>query len=300
MCEGVIEMAKQFEFTGKTVEDAVKTGLTQLGLTKETADVEVLDEGGKGFIVKTKAKVRISKKESDGERAIAFIDALLSKMGWTATSDLVEEGERIVINLVATNSSALIGYRGEVLDALQCLAGAVANTGREDYRRVVVDCENYREKREETLTALAKKIADKAVKYGRKVSLEPMNPYERRIIHSALADSTEVKTVSEGREPNRYIVVIPNNLKPQRERRDFGNKGGFNRDKKYGDRNGSRGGFNRDNREGRGDRKPYGDRERKPYGDRGPRPAKKNTVTSFQGFGGFVGNSLKENEEKKD
>ena len=204
---------------------------------------------------------------------------------------IVEEGEKITINLVATNSSSLIGYRGEVLDAIQCLAGAVANTGREDYRRVVVDCENYRAKREETLISLAKKVAEKAVKLGRKVSLEPMTPYERRIIHSALAENTEVKTSSEGKEPNRFIVVIPNNLKPQQE----GKKGGYNR-----------GGFNRDKKFDKGERRGRGDREggRKPYGDRGgrggARPAKKSTVTSFEGFGGFIGNSLKDENKTEE
>ena len=273
-------MAQKFEFTAKTVEEAVSVGLSQLGLTKETAEIEVLEEGGKGFIIKSKAKVVISKKESDGERAVAFIDALLEKMNYTATAQIEEEGEKITINLVATNSSSLIGYRGEVLDAIQTLAGAIANIGREDYRRVVVDCENYRAKREETLKSLAKKVGDKAVKLGRKVRLEPMTPYERRIIHSALAENTEVKTASEGKEPNRFIVVIPNNLKVQDDK-----KGGYNRDRK----------FDKGDRKGRGDRdgkKPYGDRNRggRPAGGR----AKKSTVTSFEGFGGFIGNSLKD------
>ena len=216
-------MAQKFEFTAKTVEEAVSMGLAQLGLTKETAEIEVLEEGGKGFIIKSKAKVAISKKESDGERAVAFIDTLLAKMNYTATAEIAEEDEKITINLVATNSSSLIGYRGEVLDAIQTLAGAVANIGRDEYRRVVVDCENYRAKREETLKSLAKKVGEKAVKLGRKVRLEPMTPYERRIIHSALAENTEVKTTSEGKEPNRFIVVIPNNLKVQDDK-----KGGYN------------------------------------------------------------------------
>lgn len=273
-------MAQKFEFTAKTVEEAVSMGLAQLGLTKETAEIEVLEEGGKGFIIKSKAKVAISKKESDGERAVAFIDTLLAKMNYTATAEIAEEDEKITINLVATNSSSLIGYRGEVLDAIQTLAGAVANIGRDEYRRVVVDCENYRAKREETLKSLAKKVGEKAVKLGRKVKLEPMTPYERRIIHSALAENTEVKTTSEGKEPNRFIVVIPNNLKVQDDK-----KGGYNRDRK----------FDRGDRKGRGDRdgkKPYGDRNRggRPAGGR----AKKSTVTSFEGFGGFIGNSLKD------
>ena len=100
-----------------------------------------------------------------------------------------------------------------MLDALQTLAGAVANIGNDEYKRVVVDCENYRAKREETLKDLANKLALKAVKTGRKVTLEPMNPFERRVIHSTLSENEEVKTESQGNEPNRYVVIIPNNLK---------------------------------------------------------------------------------------
>ncbi len=267
-------MAQEFEFTAKTVEEAISEGLKELGLTKETANVTVLDEGGKGLIFKSKAKVLISKKESDAARVIAFIEALLEKMNLSATAELVAEGEKLEINLIATNSSSLIGYRGEVLDSIQTLAGAVANTGKEEYIRVVVDCENYRARREETLKGLASKLADKAVRYGRKMALEPMNPYERRIIHSALAEHPDVKTASEGKEPNRYVVVIPNELKPQHERTE--------RDRK----------FNR--REGREDRK---DRREDRGGDRPrpSRPAKKaSSFSSFEGFGGFIGNSLKE------
>ena len=269
-----------YEFTAKTVEEAVEEGLKQLGLTREQAEITVLDKGGAGFLRKSKAKVKIAKKLSDGQRAVNFIDELLAKMSFSATSELAEEGEKIEINLIATNSSAIIGYRGEVLDAIQGLAGAVANTGREDYRRVVVDCEGYRERREETLKALAKKVADKAVKMGRKMTLEPMNPYERRIIHAALTDNTEVKTLSEGKEPNRYIVVVPNELKPySRDKRDF--KGGFNRE-----RNGR--GFDRNERRGGFDR-----REKRDFGGRSG-GSKKSSVTDFKGIGGYIGNSLKE------
>ena len=151
-----------------------------------------------------------------------------------------------------------------MLDALQCLAGAIANIGREDYRRVVVDCEGYREKREETLVSLAHKLAAKAVRTGRKVTLEPMNPYERRILHSALSDNTEVKTQSEGKEPNRYVAIIPNNLKP-------GRSDGY-----------------RERRGGRDDKGGRGRRQR----DEAPRQPRPKT----SGFGTYLGNSLKDKE----
>lgn len=210
----------EYEFTGKTVEEAIEEGLKTLGLTLEQASVTVLEEGKKGglFSKGVKARVKVGKKRTDGERAQDFLDGIFGYLGVTATTELDESGENTKINVITPNTYAVIGHRGEVLDALQVLAGAVANIGKEEYERVVVDCENYREKREQTLKKLAQKLAEKAVRFGRKVCLEPMSPYERRIIHSTLADSTEVKTMSEGKEPNRYIVVIPNNLKPNSDR----------------------------------------------------------------------------------
>ena len=197
---------KEYEFTGKTVEEAVEEGLKELGLSREEAEICVLEEGKKGLFKSVKARVKISKKITDGERAVEFLDGLYPLLNIAAANELEEDEEHTKINVIATNSYSVIGHRGEILDALQVLAGAVANIGREEYKRVVVDCENYREKREETLKRLANKLAEKAVRTGRKLCLEPMTPYERRVIHSALADSTEVKTQSEGKEPNRYIV----------------------------------------------------------------------------------------------
>lgn len=158
--------------------------------------------------------MKICKKMTDGERAVEFLDGIMELLNIPATNELVENEENTKINVITTSTYSVIGHRGEILDSLQVLAGAVANIGREEYKRVVVDCENYREKREDTLKRLAQKLAEKAVRTGRKVSIEPMSPYERRIIHSALSESTEVKTVSEGKEPNRFIVIVPNNRRP--------------------------------------------------------------------------------------
>ena len=296
-----------YEFTGKTVDEAVDEGLKALGLTREEADIQVLDEGKKGglFTKGVKARVRIGRKKTDGERAVDFLDGMFGMLGVTATTELEEGGENTKINVITPNSYALIGHRGEMLDALQVLAGAVANIGREEYKRVVVDCEGYREKREETLKRLANKLAEKAVRYGKKLSLEPMTPYERRIIHADLADSTEVKTASEGKEPNRYIVVIPNNLRPGSDR--FDRRGGFNRDRRpynrdrqsrpydrdrnYGDR---RDGYDREKREDR----PYNDRDRRGgYRDRDRNREERPRATGLPRskrqpyFGTFLGNS---------
>ncbi|MDE6104175.1 MAG: KH domain-containing protein, partial [Clostridia bacterium] len=189
-----------------------------------------------------KAKVIVKKRRSDAVRAAEFIDGLMEVLGVAAATEISEDDELIKIEIKTTQSSRVIGKRGEVLDAVQCMAGAVANIGRDDYKKVVVDCESYRTQREDTLKALAEKLAVKAVEKGRKMILEPMNPYERRIIHSALADNTEVKTISEGKEPYRYIAVIPNNAKPydkglryDRKKPD-GEKHFDKRDRRDGDR----------------------------------------------------------------
>lgn len=238
------------EFTGKTIEDAVKEGLKTLGLTEETAEIKVLEEPQKGFlgILTRHAKVSITKKKTDIDNAVEFLDGLFKVLNIAATTEAtVNEEGKVVINLITTDSSQVIGYRGEVLDSLQCLAGAVFNSGKENYSRLVVDCEGYRGKREETLKNLALKLAAKATKTGRKVVLEPMNPFERRIIHSTLVDFEGVKTASEGKEPNRYIAIIPDGYDPTRRndkfnarrdnnRRNSNGKGGRNFDRKGGQR----------------------------------------------------------------
>ena len=165
-------------FTGKTVEEAVQAGLEALGLAADEVEVEVLDEGKKRLIGSKPAQVKLTvkQKKTDGERAVAFLEGLLPLIGIEADIELKGEDEKIAIELKADSAKNIIGRRGEIIDAVQTLAGAVANTGRKDYKRVVVDCENYREDREETLKRVANKLAAKAVRLGKKVRLEPMNP----------------------------------------------------------------------------------------------------------------------------
>ena len=277
-------MARQELFSGKTVEEAVETGLSAMNLTKDDVEIEILEEGKKKLLGKAlSAQVRITEKEklSDAQRAVKFLEGLFEVLDLKAEPVVTEEDEKIVIMLNADTAKGIIGRRGEIIDAVQTLAGAVANTGRRDYKRVVVDCGNYREEREETLKRVALKYAAKAVKLGKRMRLEPMNPYERRIIHSALADNEEVTTKSEGNEPSRYVVITPKNRKPFRknDRGDRGGKGG------YKDRNRS---F---------------DREKKPYPRRElPEEATpessgtsfKRSESSFRkgGFSGFFGTYL--------
>ena len=265
-------------FTGKTVEEAVESGLISLGITRDEAEITIIDEGKKGIfgLGGTKAKVKVEKRATDGERAAKFIDGLFEILKINAFSEIVSDGEKVEINVQTANSHQVIGHHGEVLDAIQTIAGAVANIGNEQYKKVVVDCENYRESRCKTLTALAEKLAKKAVEKGRKYKLEPMNPYERRIIHSALAGREDVKTISEGDEPNRYVVIIPANLKPY-ERRP-------RNDRKYGDRR---------DKVGRGERRYSDRRGGRDRGERSsaPRSARPARAKREIRFGTFLGNS---------
>ncbi len=286
---------ESIEVFGKTVEEAVKSGLEQLGISEENAEIEVLEQPTtKGILFKkvTLAKVKITKKVSDAERAVKFLEGIFDLIKVTATTEITRDDEKICINLISPNPTSIIGFRGEILDSLQTLAGAVANIGREDYKRVVVDCEDYREKREKTLTEVAEKLAFKAVKTGRKVNLEPMNPFERRIIHTALAKNNEVKTESDGKEPNRFIVIVPNEIRDERPiiadrnrnsgkfNKKFDGKGkfdkGYNKDRKFNNnRYGKKGNFKR---------------EKSPENTIYGKPKDKNNVTSF---GTFIGNSQK-------
>lgn len=261
-------------FSGKTVEEAIQIGLATLGLSEKQVEITVLDEGKKKLIGGVKARVKVVKKVSDGVRAVEFIDGLMEILKLNSVCEIVADGEKLEINITSTESNHIIGHHGEVLDAIQTLAGAVANIGRDDYKRVVVDCENYRASREKTLIELANRLAKKAVERQRRVTLEPMNPYERRVIHSALAESGEVKTVSSGKEPVRFVVIIPNNEKPYEGKRERSFEGR--------DRQGR----------GRGDRDRRGDkRERREGG--APRSSGGGKAKREIRFGTFLGNSNK-------
>lgn len=140
-------------------------------------------------------------------QAEGFLNELFIKMNVEARCITVANGEIDKIVIQGKDTAALIGRRGETLDAIQYLTGLVLNRGKQDYKKIMLDTENYREKREEALVRLANRIAQKVVKTGRKVTLEPMNPYERRILHSTLQSHPKVETVSEGEEPFRRVIV---------------------------------------------------------------------------------------------
>ncbi|MBQ8320443.1 MAG: protein jag [Clostridia bacterium] len=301
------------EFSGKTVAEAVKKGLKELGLTEENASIRVLEEGKIKLFGSIKARVEIApltveteeeKKEeipvatpvkvktdgetSDGQRAVEFLDGLFQILKITATTELVSEGEKIEIEVTAANTNSVIGKRGATLDAIQTLAGAVANTGRDDYKRVVVDCEGYRESREATLQRLAQNLAARATRLGKKIKLEPMNPYERRIIHAALSEEEGIKTESAGKEPQRYVVIVPENADPEEEPIPARTE----RDERRGGRS-DRGGYSRGGRNDRGGRGGKGGFNRRPSG--GGKSSGNGGGTTMKKssdfFGTFLGNS---------
>jgi len=199
------------EITGKTVEDAINNALTELKVTRDKVEVETIDEGSKGFlnIIGVKpAKIKVTVKRDSLYEAKTFLTEVLQSMSMKAEIKLKEENNEIKIDLVGPNMGLLIGYRGETLDSLQYLVSLVINKNHdEEYKRVILDTENYRAKREETLKRLASKIAYKVRVSGRVLKLEPMNPYERRIIHSTLQNDAYIYTFSEGDEPYRRVVV---------------------------------------------------------------------------------------------
>ena len=202
---------KTIEMTGKTVEEALKHALDELKLTKDKVDVEVIDEGSKGLfnlIGAKPAKVKVTAKPDSLDDAKTFLVSVLNSMDINADIDIKGENDIIKINLKGPKMGLVIGYRGETLDSLQYLVSLVVNKNHENpYKRVVLDAENYRHKREETLIRVAQKTAYKVKKSGRPYKLEPMNPYERRIIHSALQEYTDINTYSEGEEPFRRIII---------------------------------------------------------------------------------------------
>lgn len=200
------------EKSGRTVEEAVALALQELGVDRERARVEVLEEGARGFlgiIGGRAARVRVSVEEDVCEKAVQLVRDVVAAMELEAEIAAREEGDTVYISLQGNNLGVLIGRRGETLNALQYLVNLAVNRNCVDRKRVVLDIEGYRKKREEALQRLALRLADKARRRGRSVVLEPMNPQERRIIHMALRGRDDIYTFSEGEEPFRKIVIAP-------------------------------------------------------------------------------------------
>ncbi|HBM80452.1 MAG TPA: protein jag [Clostridiaceae bacterium] len=205
-------MNKTIEATGKNTDEAIENALNELNVSRKNVDVEVLEKGSKGLfgIIGSKlARVRITVKNDYEYEARSFLKNVLNSMGIKSEIEIVDENGELKINISGKNMGILIGHRGETLDSLQYLTSLVINKNNTDgeYKRVVIDTENYRHKREETLIKLANRLAIKVRTTNTRVVLEPMNPYERRIIHSALQNSPYVFTHSEGEEPYRKVII---------------------------------------------------------------------------------------------
>lgn len=202
-------MSKSITKSAKTVQAAVELALQELGLSEDQVTVEILEEGSRGLfgLGSKDAVVRVTAKLDLEGRARDFLNDVFFAMGLSVDIDIVRTEKMMKITLSGDNMGIIIGKRGDTLDALEHLTSLSINRGDGEYVKVVLDTENYREKRQQTLVKLANNLARSVVKNRRKVTLEPMSSNERRIIHSTLQNNPDVDTYSVGEEPNRRIVI---------------------------------------------------------------------------------------------
>ena len=199
------------ETTGKTIEEAILVAVAQLGKSRDKLDIEVLVEPETslfGLRQKKEAKIRATIKLDLVEKSKEYLEKLFELMGVEAQAEVTLEGEVLRAELIGKKIGVLIGKRGETLDSVRYLISLYVGKYTDQKIKVVLDSEGYLAKREQALQKLAVSIAHKVKKTRRRVVLEPMNSYERRIIHSTLQDDPYVKTVSEGEEPFRKVIVV--------------------------------------------------------------------------------------------
>ncbi|WP_075983364.1 RNA-binding cell elongation regulator Jag/EloR [Bacillus massilinigeriensis] len=203
---------KQITANGQTVEEAVQSALAQLKTTKEKTEVTVIDEGKKGLFGifgSRPAIVKVTVKIDPIEEAKQFLLSVVEKMGSTIEIEVIKNGRDVQFIMSGQKIALLIGKRGQTLNSLQYLTQLVINRHSDQYINVILDAEDYRKRRNETLIKLADRLAQKSIKTGKTVTLEPMPSYERKVIHTALMNNSRVKTYSDGYEPNRHIVISP-------------------------------------------------------------------------------------------
>ncbi|MFU0801024.1 MAG: protein jag [Xylanivirga thermophila] len=201
---------RSVEATGKSVDEAILMAVAQLGVQRDMLDIEVLEEPTKGVLGifgRKDARICATVKRTAADFCKDFLNGLLDNMNIEANISTRETDREIYIEITGEDMGILIGYRGETLDALQYLVSLAVNKEIKEYKRIVLDTEGYRNKREETLKRLAKKLAYKVQKSKKDIVLEPMNPYERRIIHSTLQNHPYITTYSQGDEPYRRVVI---------------------------------------------------------------------------------------------
>lgn len=224
---------KKQVFTAKSIEEAKAMAAQEFGTEESKILFTVIEEPKKGLFGKLKGEARVEAvfEQTKADIAADYIKGILKNMDIDSTVSTTENEDGILIDILGDTTGAVIGRRGETLDAIQYLVSMAANRGDKEYVRITVDCCGYREKRKVILEELAGKIAKTVIRTGRTSTLEPMNPYERRIIHSAVANIEGVTSRSVGDEPFRKVVIASTNPRQRRDRRDGGNReGGYKRD----------------------------------------------------------------------
>lgn len=271
-------MIKEAFGKGETISEALELACKELGVDPEQAEYEVIKEPKEkkfGIFGGSPAEVRAFVTVTPASAANEYVKNILRCMGLDGIeTEIKEEDNTAEINLTGDDVGFVIGRRGETLDALQYLAGLVANHVDNQYYRITINTGNYREKREETLERLGKKLALKAVKTGKNVNLEPMNPYERRIIHTAVQQINGAISFSEGEDLERHVVIAPDPKNPVKPRRNY-------RDRRQGGRGGSYNGKGGRKNQGGYKRTPYKENfERKPYQNRYNKPTDDEMITT--------------------
>ena len=204
-------MQKSIEVQGRTEDEAIETALEQLNMSRDDVSVEIVEQARSGFLglKNTPAVIKVIYESQDerSEQVNNFLTGLFERMDVEVSLDIKESEDSINVILTGKEPGALIGRRGETLDAIQHLTNYVINRSVLGRVRINLDAENYRQRRNEALETLASKTAGKVIKYRRNLTLDPMNAYERHVIHSALQEHQQVSTFSVGTEPNRRVVV---------------------------------------------------------------------------------------------
>ena len=197
------------EVSAKTVDDAITEALVRLGATSDQIEYEVIEKGSTGFlgIGSKPAIIKARKKYTVEDNIKEFLNKVFDAMDLKVEIEITNEDSNYAVDLKGADMGVLIGKRGQTLDSLQYLTNLAVNKNAEEHVKIKIDTEDYRNRRKETLENLAKNIAYKVKRTKRAVSLEPMNPFERRVIHSALQNDKFVATHSEGEEPYRHVVV---------------------------------------------------------------------------------------------
>jgi spoIIIJ-associated protein len=202
---------RQLQVEAKTVEEAIDEALKRLGLQRDDVEVEVIEGGSRGILgfMSKMAKVNVKEKMNPLKKTEEFIKGLVNKLGVDPSISINEDSEGIKVQIEGKNVGVLIGKRGYTLEAIQYLTNLVVNRVSDEYKRIVVDVENYRKRRQESLEKFAINMANKVKQTRREVVLEPMIPNERRIIHTVLQGDSKVNTKSIGEEPNRRVIISP-------------------------------------------------------------------------------------------